>query len=96
LSKVRSLNKEHGVRGFERFYETGHTYRAESNATSRHLTEAYFLEVGFGFIDCPEDVIEGRLERPRIRLSRELLTHTFRILNECSFSVQNSANQWLT
>jgi aspartyl/asparaginyl-tRNA synthetase len=57
---------------FERVYETGHVYRAEPHATSRHLTEYYSLDVEFGFIDGPEDVIQ---------LERELLTHIFNTLN---------------
>lgn len=58
--------------GFERVYETGHVYRAEPHASSRHLTEYYSLDVEFGFIDGPEDVIQ---------LERELLTDMFEALN---------------
>ena len=49
-------------------FETGHVYRAEPHATSRHLTEYYSLDLEMGFIDGPEDVIE---------LERELLTFIF-------------------
>jgi nondiscriminating aspartyl-tRNA synthetase len=54
-------------------FETGHVYRAEPHATSRHLTEYYSLDLEMGFIDGPEDVIE---------LERELLTFIFMGLNE--------------
>src|SRR5713226_3367242 len=64
--------KEHGVAGLERVYETAHVYRAEPHASSRHLTEYYSLDVEFGFIDGPEDVIQ---------LERELLTDMFENLN---------------
>ena len=58
--------------GLERVYETGHVYRAEPHASSRHLTEYYSLDVEFGFIDGPEDVIQ---------FERELLTDMFEKLN---------------
>jgi nondiscriminating aspartyl-tRNA synthetase len=72
LAQSPQFYKEHGVAGFERVYETGHVYRAEPHATSRHLTEYYSLDVEFGFIEGPEDVIQ---------LERELLTHMFETLN---------------
>jgi nondiscriminating aspartyl-tRNA synthetase len=72
LAQSPQFYKEHGVAGFERVYETGHVYRAEPHATSRHLTEYYSLDVEFGFIDGPEDVIQ---------LERELLTHIFETLS---------------
>ena len=59
--------------GFERVFETGHVYRAEPHASSRHLTEYYSLDVEFGFIDGPEDVIQ---------LERELLTAVFHSVTE--------------
>ena len=72
LAQSPQFYKEHGVAGFERVYETGHVYRAEPHASSRHLTEYYSLDVEFGFIDGPEDVIQ---------LERELLTDLFSDLN---------------
>ncbi len=73
LAQSPQFYKEHGVAGFERVYETGHVYRAEPHATSRHLTEYYSLDLEFGFIDGPEEVIQ---------LERELLTYIFKRLNE--------------
>ena len=72
LAQSPQFYKEHGVAGFERVYETAHVYRAEPHASSRHLTEYYSLDVEFGFIDGPEDVIQ---------LERELLTDMFDKLN---------------
>ena len=72
LAQSPQFYKEHGVAGFERVYETAHVYRAEPHASSRHLTEYYSLDVEFGFIDGPEDVIQ---------LERELLTDIFQDLN---------------
>jgi nondiscriminating aspartyl-tRNA synthetase len=72
LAQSPQFYKEHGVAGFERVYETGHVYRAEPHATSRHLTEYYSLDLEMGFIDGPEDVIQ---------LERELLTYIFDRLN---------------
>ena len=73
LAQSPQFYKEHGVAGFERVFETGHVYRAEPHATSRHLTEYYSLDLEFGFVDGPDDVIQ---------LERELLTYIFRCLNE--------------
>ena len=73
LAQSPQFYKEHAVAGFERVFETGHVYRAEPHATSRHLTEYYSLDVEFGFIDGPEDVIQ---------LERELLTSIFGRMNE--------------
>jgi nondiscriminating aspartyl-tRNA synthetase len=73
LAQSPQFYKEHGVAGFERVFETGHVYRAEPHATSRHLTEYYSLDLEMGFIDGPEDVIE---------LERGLLTFIFDRLNE--------------
>jgi nondiscriminating aspartyl-tRNA synthetase len=73
LAQSPQFYKEHGVAGFERVFETGHVYRAEPHATSRHLTEYYSLDLEFGFIDGPEDLIQ---------LERELLTYIFESINE--------------
>jgi nondiscriminating aspartyl-tRNA synthetase len=72
LAQSPQFYKEHGVAGLERVYETAHVYRAEPHASSRHLTEYYSLDVEFGFIDGPEDVIQ---------FERELLTDIFENLN---------------
>ena len=72
LAQSPQFYKEHGVAGFERVFETGHVYRAEPHATSRHLTEYYSLDLEVGFIDGPEDVIQ---------LERQLLTYMFEKLN---------------
>ncbi len=73
LAQSPQFYKEHGVAGFERVYETGHVYRAEPHASSRHLTEYYSLDFEVGFIDGPEDVIQ---------IERELLTYIFDRLNQ--------------
>jgi nondiscriminating aspartyl-tRNA synthetase len=72
LAQSPQFYKEHGVVGFERVFETGHVYRAEPHATSRHLTEYYSLDFEMGFIDGPEDVFQ---------VERELLTYIFDKLN---------------
>jgi nondiscriminating aspartyl-tRNA synthetase len=73
LAQSPQFYKEHGVAGFERVFETGHVYRAEPHATSRHLTEYYSLDLEVGFIDGPEDVIQ---------IERELLSYMFARLEE--------------
>jgi nondiscriminating aspartyl-tRNA synthetase len=72
LAQSPQLYKEYGVAGLERVFETGHVYRAEPHATSRHLTEYYSLDLELGFLDSARDVIQ---------LERELLTHVFAGLN---------------
>jgi len=73
LAQSPQFYKEHGVAAFERVYETGHVYRAEPHASSRHLTEYYSLDFEVGFIDGPEDVIQ---------IERELLTYMFEGINK--------------
>lgn len=73
LAQSPQFYKEHGVAGLERVFETGHVYRAEPHATSRHLTEYYSLDLEMGFISGPEEVIQ---------LERELLTYVFERLSE--------------
>jgi nondiscriminating aspartyl-tRNA synthetase len=73
LAQSPQFYKEHGVAGFERVYETGHVYRAEPHASSRHLTEYYSLDFEVGFIDGPEDVIQ---------IERELLSYIFAKIND--------------
>jgi nondiscriminating aspartyl-tRNA synthetase len=68
LAQSPQFYKEHGVLGLERVFETGHVYRAEPHATSRHLTEYYSLDFEMGFIDGVEDVID---------LERQMLTEMF-------------------
>ncbi len=73
LAQSPQFYKEYGVAGFERVFETGHVYRAEPHATSRHLTEYYSLDLEMGFIDSVNEIMQ---------LERELLTHIFKGLNE--------------
>lgn len=73
LAQSPQFFKEHGVAGLERVFETAHVYRAEPHATSRHLTEYYSLDLEFGFIDGPEEIMQ---------LERELLTYIFDELNK--------------
>jgi nondiscriminating aspartyl-tRNA synthetase len=78
LAQSPQFYKEYGVAGFERVFETGHVYRAEPHATSRHLTEYYSLDLEMGFIDSVVEVIQ---------LERELLSHIFSAINEKFASV---------
>jgi nondiscriminating aspartyl-tRNA synthetase len=73
LAQSPQFYKEHGVAGLERVFETGHVYRAEPHATSRHLTEYYSLDFEMGFIDGPRDVIE---------MEREILSEMFATIAE--------------
>ena len=73
LAQSPQFYKEQGVAGLERVFETGHVYRAEPHATSRHLTEYYSLDLELGFINGPEDII---------LLEKDLLSFVFNGLNE--------------
>jgi nondiscriminating aspartyl-tRNA synthetase len=68
LAQSPQFYKEHGVAGLERVFETGHVYRAEPHASSRHLCEYYSLDLEMGFIEDVRDVIE---------LEREVLEEMF-------------------
>jgi nondiscriminating aspartyl-tRNA synthetase len=84
LAQSPQFYKEQCVAGLERVFETGHVYRAEPHATSRHLTEYYSLDVEMGFIQGPEDIIE---------LERDLLEAMFIELNRTQDSVLKSFGQ---
>jgi nondiscriminating aspartyl-tRNA synthetase len=62
LAQSPQFYKEHGVAAFERVFETGHVYRAEPHASSRHLTEYYSLDLEMGFIEGLEEVIQHEKE----------------------------------
>jgi nondiscriminating aspartyl-tRNA synthetase len=68
LAQSPQFYKEHAVAGMERVFETGHVYRAEPHASSRHLCEYLSLDLEMGFIDSLDDIIE---------LEREVLTEVF-------------------
>jgi len=68
LAQSPQFYKEHAAAGLERVFETGHVYRAEPHASSRHLCEYLSLDLEMGFIDDARDIIE---------LEREVLTEVF-------------------
>ena len=73
LAQSPQFYKEHAVAGLERVFETGHVYRAEPHASSRHLCEYLSLDLEMGFIECPGDLID---------LEREVLTEVFAAIGE--------------
>ena len=73
LAQSPQFYKEQGVAGLERVFETGHVYRAEPHATSRHLTEYCSLDLELGFVESAEPVME---------LERRLLSSLFETLNQ--------------
>jgi len=67
------------IAGFERVYEVGPVFRAESHNTSRHANEFTSLDYELAFIDSDEDVMElhesviaEMLERVATECGREL------------------------
>jgi nondiscriminating aspartyl-tRNA synthetase len=73
LAQSPQFYKEHAVAGMERVFETGHVYRAEPHASSRHLCEYLSLDLEMGFIDGLDDIID---------LEREVLTEMFAAIRE--------------
>ncbi|MCG8483617.1 MAG: aspartate--tRNA(Asn) ligase [Clostridia bacterium] len=59
--------------GFERVFEIGHAYRAESHNTWRHLNEYVSLDVEMAFIEDEYDLMN---------LEEDLMKHIFSHLNE--------------
>ncbi|MFZ5354810.1 MAG: aspartate--tRNA(Asn) ligase [Bacillota bacterium] len=59
--------------GYERVFEIGHVYRAESHDTNRHLNEYVSLDVEMGFIEDEYDLI---------RLETALLKYMLKQLKE--------------
>lgn len=73
LAQSPQFYKEHCVAGLERVFETGHVYRAEPHASSRHLCEYLSLDLEMGFIDGLDDIIN---------LEREILPEMFAMIRE--------------
>jgi nondiscriminating aspartyl-tRNA synthetase len=73
LAQSPQFYKEHAVAGMERVFETGHVYRAEPHASSRHLCEYLSLDLEMGFIDGRDDIIN---------LEREVLTEMFAAIRD--------------
>ena len=60
--------------GYERVFETGHVYRAESHDTKRHLNEYVSLDLEMGFIEDEYEIME--LETELLRFMIEKMTQT--------------------
>jgi nondiscriminating aspartyl-tRNA synthetase len=73
LAQSPQFYKEHAVAGMERVFETGHVYRAEPHASSRHLCEYLSLDLEMGFIEDLDDIID---------LEREVLSEVFAAIRE--------------
>jgi nondiscriminating aspartyl-tRNA synthetase len=56
--------------GFERVFEVGKAYRAESHNTARHLNEYISLDYEMGFIEDEQDVIRMEVELLRYMFER--------------------------
>jgi len=76
LAQSPQLYKEMLVgAGFERVFEVGPVYRAESHDTARHLNEYTSLDLEVGFIEAAEDVM---------RLQERVLARMFaRVRSRC-------------
>lgn len=59
--------------GYERVFEIGHVYRAESHDTKRHLNEYVSMDLEMGFINDENDLI---------KLECELLKYIFKHIKE--------------
>ncbi len=59
--------------GFERVFEIGHVYRAESHDTNRHLNEYVSLDLEMGFIEDERDLINLETEMLKYMLSQASL-----------------------
>jgi nondiscriminating aspartyl-tRNA synthetase len=66
--------------GYERVFETGHVYRAESHDTQRHINEYVSLDLEMGFIQDERDIM---------KLETEMLKYIFEyIKGECSEALE--------
>lgn len=59
--------------GYERVFETGHVYRAESHDTQRHVNEFVSLDLEMGFIQDERDIM---------KLETEMLKYIFNHVRE--------------
>ncbi|NYB75018.1 aspartate--tRNA(Asn) ligase [Sedimentibacter hydroxybenzoicus DSM 7310] len=55
--------------GYERVFETGHVYRAESHDTKRHLNEYVSLDLEMGFIEDEYEIMELETELLRFMIT---------------------------
>ena len=58
--------------GFERVFEVGKAYRAESHNTVRHINEFVSLDFEMGFIDSEHDVIDMEIELLKYMFRRKI------------------------
>jgi len=66
--------------GYEKVFEVGHVYRAESHSTKRHINEYVSLDLEMGFIENELELME---------LETALLKHIFSHINEtCSAELE--------
>lgn len=66
--------------GYERVFETGHVYRAESHDTQRHVNEFVSLDLEMGFIQDERDIMS---------LETEMLKYIFNhIKEECQEEIK--------
>jgi nondiscriminating aspartyl-tRNA synthetase len=61
--------------GYERVFEIGHVYRAESHDTKRHLNEYVSLDLEIGFIESEYEIME--LETQLLRYMMQHLSKTY-------------------
>lgn len=69
--------------GYERVFETGHVYRAESHDTQRHVNEFVSLDLEMGFIQDERDVmsLETEMLKYILRYIKEECQEEIRLLN---------------
>lgn len=69
--------------GYERVYEVGHVYRAESHDTSRHINEYVSLDLEFGFIKDEYEIMELETKLMKFILNKlkERCTKELEVLN---------------
>lgn len=69
--------------GYERVFESGHVYRAESHDTQRHVNEFVSLDLEMGFIQDERDIMELETEMLKYIFShvKEECMEEIRLLN---------------
>lgn len=71
LSQSPQLYKQMLVAaGFDRLFETGHAFRAEDFATSRHVSEIAMFDVELGYIEDHHDVMDVQEQSLRYTLEQ--------------------------
>jgi nondiscriminating aspartyl-tRNA synthetase len=83
LAQSPQLYKQGLVGAFERVFEIAPAFRAEPSATTRHMSEAYMLDIEMGFVETHDEVLDlvGEMTMHALKAVYEKHADDLRALN---------------